>query len=319
MAYFLELVTYRIKRFPSDFLYIKRDGALVRNIISRNFTSSPDQLKALPDHGKILLPLDHLPTGTVPDGMPPYLAIRYEHFLSKAHQKRLILRWDDVVASHPVNHLKPDTNRSTTEGHHFGIWEVFGSKPRMTADTRTQTPKAKEAIDCLLGYVQSFMAPKLATAYADHVPLHWKAMQKCVYYAVNENLCKQTSFRVHARVHQHLGGVLLSRPRVDMGGPFFALAVKESGSGVVHLDWNDNRGIYAYIFAVGDWEGGEFCIPQLGIKIPVRPGQVLAVLARVLAHFSAPVTSGRRIVFTCFTDTLLFKHAHPETEGVVVL
>jgi hypothetical protein len=104
-----------------------------------------------------------------------------------------------------------------------------------------------------------------------------------------------------------------------MGGPFFALAVKESGSGVVHLDWNDNRGIYAYIFAVGDWEGGEFCIPQLGIKIPVRPGQVLAVLARVLAHFSAPVTSGRRIVFTCFTDTLLFKHAHPETEGVVVL
>ncbi|KAG1733092.1 hypothetical protein EDD22DRAFT_960260 [Suillus occidentalis] len=92
-----DLVTYRIKRFPSDFLYIKRDGALINS-------------KHCPDHGKIVLPLDHLPTGTVPDGMPPYLAIRYEHFLSNAHQKRLILRWDDVVASHPVNHLKPDTN-----------------------------------------------------------------------------------------------------------------------------------------------------------------------------------------------------------------
>jgi hypothetical protein len=189
----------------------------------------------------------------------------------------------------------------------------------MTADTCTQTPKAKEAIDCLLGYVQSFMAPKLATAYVDHAPLHWKAMQKCVYHAVNENLCKLTLFRVHTRVRQHLGHDLLSWPRVDMGGPFFALTVKEAGSGVVHLDWNDNRVIYAYIFAVGDWEGGEFCIPQLGIKIPVRPGQVLAVLARVLAHFSALVTSGRRIVFTCFTDTLLFKHTHPESEGVVVL
>jgi hypothetical protein len=104
---------------------------------------------------------------------------------------------------------------------------------------------------------------------------------------------------------------------MDMGGPFFALAVKESGSGLIHIDWNDNRAIFAYIFAVGDWEGGEFCIPQLGIKIPIRPGQVLAVLARVVAHFSAPVTTGRRIVFTCFTDTLLFQHARPEPVIVV--
>jgi hypothetical protein len=93
-----------------------------------------------------------------------------------------------------------------------------------------------------------------------------------------------------------------------MGGPFFTIAAKESGSGVVHIDWNDDKALYAFVFAVGDWEGGEFCAPQLGIKIPVRPGQVIAVLARVLAHFSAPVTTGRRIVFTCFTDRLLFRH-----------
>ncbi|KAG1769917.1 hypothetical protein EV702DRAFT_1250013 [Suillus placidus] len=252
-----DLYTHRIKKFPLDFLSIKRDGALVRDIIHNNFPFSPDELTALPEHGKVVLPLDHLPSGTVPDGMPPYLAIRYEHFLSKDHQRRLILRWDEVVASHPVNHLKPDTNRSTSDAHHLGIWEVFGATPRMTADTRKQTAEAKEAIDQLLWYVQSFMAPKLATAYAQHAPLHWKALQK-----------------VHARVHQHLGHDLLSRPRVDMGGPFFAVAVKEAGSGVVHLDWNDNKAIYAYVFAVGDWEGGEFCIPQLKIKIPVRPGQI---------------------------------------------
>jgi hypothetical protein len=78
------------------------------------------------------------------------------------------------------------------------------------------------------------------------------------------------------------------RPDLYMGGPFFAVAAKEAGSGIVHLDWNDDRAIYAFVFAVGDWEGGEFCAPQLGIKIPIRPGQVLAVLA----HFSAPVMSG---------------------------
>ncbi|KIK38075.1 hypothetical protein CY34DRAFT_91586, partial [Suillus luteus UH-Slu-Lm8-n1] len=49
---------------------------------------------------------------------------------------------------------------------------------------------------------------------------------------------------------------------------------------------NDNKVIYAYIFAVSDWKSGEFCIPQLEIKIPVYPGQVLAVLTRVLASVS---------------------------------
>lgn len=114
--------------------------------------------------------------------------------------------------------------------------------------------------------------------------------------------------RANTRVHQYLEHKYQLRPNLDMGGPFFAIAAKESGSGVVHIDWNDDRALYAFVFAVGDWEGGEFCAPQLGIKIPIRPGQVLAVLARVLAHFSAPVTSGRRIVFTCFTDRLLFRH-----------
>lgn len=111
-------------------------------------------------------------------------------------------------------------------------------------------------------------------------------------------------------MQEYLAAKLQARPGLDMGGPFFAVAVKEAGSGVVHIDWNDKRCIYAFVFAVGDWTGGEFCAPQLGIKIPIRPGQVLAVLARVVAHFSAPVSSGRRIVFTCFTDSLLFDHAN---------
>lgn len=115
--------------------------------------------------------------------------------------------------------------------------------------------------------------------------------------------------RVIARVETRLAAEKLKRPHVFMEGPFFTVAVKEVGSGLVHIDWNDHPGMYAFVFAVGDWEGGEFCIPQLGVKIPVRPGQILAVLARVLAHFSAPVTTGRRIVFTCFTDSLLLNHS----------
>ncbi|KAG1740810.1 uncharacterized protein EDB91DRAFT_1052877 [Suillus paluster] len=284
-----------IKQFPSDFLHIQCNGALVRERVQQVYQSSPDQLESMPQQGKILLPLSHLPSGSVPAGMPPHLAMRYEHFVSELHQGRLLRRWDDVIATHPKHHLKADGNRSTTDAFHFGVWEVTASKPRLTRETREQSPEAKKAIDELLGYVQSFIAPNIGTALEQHAPLHAEAMAKA-----------------HSRVRQHLKQDLLLRPMVDMGGSFFAVAVKEFGSGVVHIDWNDSCALYAYIFAVGDWEGGEFCIPQLGIKIPVRPGQVLAVLARVLAHFSAPVTSGRCIVFTCFTDALLFEHSHPD-------
>lgn len=86
------------------------------------------------------------------------------------------------------------------------------------------------------------------------------------------------------------------------------MAVKEGASELLHLDWNDDEDNMAFVLPVGDWEGGEFCCPQLGEKIPIRPGQVFAVTARVLVHCSAPVTNGRRVVFTLFTDNILLKH-----------
>jgi hypothetical protein len=80
--------------------------------------------------------------------------------------------------------------------------------------------------------------------------------------------------------------------------------VKEGSSEVLHVDWNDNLNGYAIIFGVGDYTGGEFCIPQLGYRIPLRPGAVLAVRTRLLAHCTH-TGSGRRLIFTCFTDSTL--------------
>jgi hypothetical protein len=104
---------------------------------------------------------------------------------------------------------------------------------------------------------------------------------------------------------------------LDFGGAFFAVAVKEGSSGLVHIDWHDWHAIWAFVFAIGDWEGGEFWAPELGIKIPTRPGQVFAILAHVVAHFSAPLTQGRRIIFTCFTDSLMVLHANLDLVTVV--
>jgi hypothetical protein len=114
--------------------------------------------------------------------------------------------------------------------------------------------------------------------------------------------------RAHKRVQAWLARELSLRPALDFDGAFFALAVKEGSSERIHIDFNDAKKTMTWVWAVGDWEGAEFAAPQLGIVVPVRPGQVMGVMAGVIAHFTRPKASGRRLVFTCFTEQLLWSH-----------
>jgi hypothetical protein len=83
--------------------------------------------------------------------------------------------------------------------------------------------------------------------------------------------------------------------------------VKEGGSRNLHLDFHDYKLGWAWVWCVGDFEGGELCLPQLGVKIPLVPGQLIAFMAGSLAHFTAPF-KGKRIVFTGFSDSLIMMH-----------
>ena len=101
--------------------------------------------------------------------------------------------------------------------------------------------------------------------------------------------------------------ILGDRPSLDFKGAFFCLAIKEGGSSTLHLDFHDYKLGWAWIWCVGDFVGGELCLPQLGIKIPLVPGQMISFMAGSLAHCSAPI-SGRKIVFTGFCDSFLMTH-----------
>ena len=115
--------------------------------------------------------------------------------------------------------------------------------------------------------------------------------------------------RIYRRVQAWLGEELARRPALDFRGAFFSVAVKEGVSEKIHIDFNDCKKTITWIFPVGDWEkGAEFVAPQLGIRVPVRPGQMIGLIAGVIAHFTTPMESGRRVIFTCFTDQLLWMH-----------
>jgi len=114
---------------------------------------------------------------------------------------------------------------------------------------------------------------------------------------VRLNFCLSIAFlryliRAYARIKKSLAKDLESRPALDFGGAFFAVAVKEGSSEVIHLDFNDDEDGVTWAVPLGDWEGGEFCVPQLQKKIPILPGQVLGAMTRILAHCGTPVTAG---------------------------
>jgi hypothetical protein len=123
------------------------------------------------------------------------------------------------------------------------------------------------------------------------------------YYIINISFPSSA----HQRVSSILKEEFTIRASLDFNGVFFTVAVKEGCSEIIHADWNDNPDSLSWIVPIGNWEGGEWCSPQLGLKFPVQAGQVLAATTHRLVHCSAPITHGQRLIFTLFTDKYLMK------------
>ncbi|KAJ7710308.1 hypothetical protein B0H14DRAFT_2646063 [Mycena olivaceomarginata] len=237
------------------------------------------------------------------DRAPQWLAMCFPNVIPPHTQQMLLCWWDRVIAC-GLQFPKPEKQRSSTPAVHLGVWNLYSMKPYVTADSRQKIAPARRTasakllaelkqkrvikqLDIFLGIIKNHVVPKLESLAEWHF---------------------DESTRIRHRIHQRVCATLRhkfrKRPNLDFGGLFFTIAVKEGSSEVLHVDWNDNLHMYTIIFAVGDYTGGEFCIPQIGYRIPLRPGAVLAVRTRLLAHCTH-VGSGRRLVFTCFTDSTL--------------
>jgi hypothetical protein len=73
--------------------------------------------------------------------------------------------------SDPRHILKPDANCSTSEAFHLGVWEITAKKPCLTLESRDQSPEAVEAMDNLLCFIKTYIAPKIATVFEEHAPI----------------------------------------------------------------------------------------------------------------------------------------------------
>ncbi|KAK7046462.1 hypothetical protein R3P38DRAFT_2688831 [Favolaschia claudopus] len=227
------------------------------------------------------------------DGVPKYLAMRFAEVFPKKTLAKLVSLWHAALAAGVV-FGETELQRFKSPALHLAIWGLSRAEPAVTADslqTKAVDPVAAvAALDRLLGVVKREIVP----------------VMKCLMHEHNLE-AERVNKLIHARVRHVLASILKERPNLDLGGLFFAIAVKAGSSEVLHIDWNDNLHKFALIFCAGSFEGGEVCLPQLGRRIPLRPGSLLALRTRLLAHAAIVGGSGFRLVFTCFTDSLLLE------------
>ncbi|KAF8220630.1 hypothetical protein L208DRAFT_1332732 [Tricholoma matsutake] len=268
---------HHASHYPDDFVGTRKDSELVQRIISEEYpdTRHPEDYPVLPSipNGILTIPMPESQRSLNPQH-PPYLLLRLDSLLSPRKQGIILCAWDQVQATSPRHLIKHEGVRSTTPAYHWGAWEVTASRPYITMESHRQTPEAILSIDNLLDMVKKHIVAKIIKVTKEYLPNQWIRQER-------------------QRVLAWLGKELTDRPALDYGRAFFAIAVKEGTSEKIHIDWNDGKNTITWLGAVGDWEGAEFAMPQLGIIVPFRPGQVLGVMASVIAHFTTPQTSGR--------------------------
>ncbi len=91
-------------------------------------------------------------------------------------------------------------------------------------------------------------------------------------------------------------------------GVFPMIAINYNTISDYHWDEHDDLNGFCCLVALGDFEGGEICFPQLKIIIPLRPGQVLLFPSRLLLHGNLVVTKGIRHSIVYFVHSNFFHH-----------
>ncbi|KAJ7177726.1 hypothetical protein C8R46DRAFT_1029328 [Mycena filopes] len=294
--------------FPDHFVSWSKSGKKVTELVAKHWPTPPNELPAITTDDRLTLlikardptpeQLKEMGPGGVgrwlvrnsqgkevevlsakevqaleDDGLPYWLAMRLAHIIPIPILDELLARWDHLIRM-GLKFPKPDPNRSRTAAVHLGVWGLFGTCPRITADSLqkdisdpVQRALVLEAMDAMLQHLKAKIITKITPALDELIPEHVRLQD-----------------RLRAHAERLLRKEFAARPALNFGGLFFTIAIKEGSSERIHIDWNDCLQKYALIFCAGDYTGGDFCIPQLKIRIPLRPGSVLAVRTRLLAH-----------------------------------
>ncbi|CAG8581368.1 8539_t:CDS:2 [Paraglomus occultum] len=158
-----------------------------------------------------------------------------------------------------------------------------------------------------LGLVDNFDAVEKATDAPQFRP------QKCV----DKLLCDfhPLSNSINRFLKKYYGNLYEKLSKLEWGafaprpfGVFPMIAINYNTISDYHWDENDESNSFCCLVALGDFEGGELCFPQLKIVVPLRPRQIILFSSRLLLHGNFIVTKGIRHGIVYFVHSLFFHH-----------
>jgi hypothetical protein len=125
---------------------------------------------------------------------------------------------------------------------------------------------------------------------------------------------KEWEMRGHMWKYIKRKQIIGDRNVLDFHEAFTTVGVTYGASDVIHADRNDAG--TTWVFPIGEWEGADLCMVQVGKGVEILPGDGFAFHANTLAHCSSKLVSGERVVLTCFTDKIIFGDADASDQGL---
>jgi hypothetical protein len=243
---------------------------------------------------------------------PAFLARQFGDMVGSGQMIELIRRYRRL-AEVGIKATHSGDSRSRAPALHLGLWRRSCETAFLTSDTKRWTSREQvEAMNGFLHAVQTYIAPKVARLTKLYDPEQWALQERYLigFFLISKSLIGSK------RLQQYLlkeTTLLTQNPNANFYGAFTTVAVKEGVSENLHVDYND--GGITWVIPLGDWEGAQLQLPQLKISIGLVPGDILGFQGRLLAHYNTPISSGTRVVLTCFTcrNVLSTAQEHVET------
>jgi hypothetical protein len=91
------------------------------------------------------------------------------------------------------------------------------------------------------------------------------------------------------------------------GDPFTGKAILVNKRTLLHRDLNDVKHGLAIMCVYGKFIGGEFCLPDLGIKVRYQPGDLIVFRSYMLNHFIASWSGDFRYTTVYFNSASVFE------------
>lgn len=169
----MNLVEETLDAYPGELVHVSKNRLHVEQLVEEQFPQGliASELKLYnPDHSFVILPPKDSEEAQRPLH-PPFLAARFEHMITEQGQKEIIKAWNGLKHVGFKHHAGTrEGNRSSSPGLHLGVWEVQQAFPKVTRDTRLQTPETIEAIDRLFKVIGIYVVPKILALLKRYAP-----------------------------------------------------------------------------------------------------------------------------------------------------